>query len=115
MIEQFPTVVALYDLGSRQPRRVAEFRLTRHGNVVLTVTDPHGCLPAQQWYDSGVEILGETRQVMPDDGAEFMKALLQPFRISYYCFVDESPRPGHKPRSSGAVPFPGEGPVTSSE
>ncbi|MGW4720508.1 hypothetical protein [Nocardia sp. NPDC004260] len=97
MIEQYPTVVVVYDLGSGRAEMVAVFRLTQHEGVVLDVADPQGCLLARAWFDDGIEILGEARRVLPRDGAEFMKALLQPFRMSYYRFVDESPHHGHRP------------------
>lgn len=90
MTDNTPTVVAVFDLGSWEPRRVAEFRLTPGKGVELAILVPEGCPLAEQWYRQGVEILGEARYVTSDDGVAFMHALLQPFRMSYYDFVDES-------------------------
>ncbi|MFE7801375.1 hypothetical protein [Nocardia sp. NPDC057440] len=90
MADESPTLIVLYDIGSSKPQRVAEFRLTPAGRVALAVVDPAGCPPAEGWYDHGVQILGTTRFVMPDDGGAFMRALLQQFGMSYYRLVDES-------------------------
>ncbi|WP_282777930.1 MULTISPECIES: hypothetical protein [unclassified Nocardia] len=90
MDEHLPTLVAIYDLGSWDPRRVAEFRLTETGTAALTFTTPGGCALAEQWHRSGIEIRGTGRYVHPDDGPGFMRALLQPFGMSYYDIVDES-------------------------
>ncbi|GAB2702958.1 hypothetical protein [Nocardia thraciensis] len=87
-----PNLVTVYDLGSWEPRRVAEFRLTAQGSIELTVLGSAGCPIAEQWYRRGVEVLGEARFVTVNDAAEFMRALLQPFRLSYYELVDESDR-----------------------
>ncbi|WP_330178763.1 hypothetical protein OHB26_19780 [Nocardia sp. NBC_01503] len=91
MKRRTPTLVAVYDLGAWEPRRVAEFRLTEQGAVALEVLVPGGCRLAEQWHRSGVEILGAGARVHPAAGPDFMLALLQPFGMSYYAIVDESP------------------------
>ncbi|HEX3790779.1 MAG TPA: hypothetical protein VHW44_23155 [Pseudonocardiaceae bacterium] len=85
-----PGLVTLYAFGSGTAVRVAEFRLAPDGRVALTVLDPDQARLAQGYYDHGVDFVAEDRLVRPQDGAAFMRALLQPFRMSYYRFVDES-------------------------
>lgn len=88
MTEQAPTCVALYTFARHTNLRVAEFRWQPGQAVSLTVLDPKWGTVAQNFYDKGVP-LGAGR-VPPAAGAEFMRALLQRFRMSYYKFVDES-------------------------
>lgn len=92
MSEKVPTLIALYWWGSGDPVRVAEFRLNPEGRVELTVIDPREGRLAQEYYDHGVDFVSEERTVRPHDGPAFMRALLQPFRMTYYRFVDESAR-----------------------
>ncbi|WP_156910431.1 hypothetical protein [Nocardia mangyaensis] len=87
-----PTVVAIYDVGFAEPRKVAEFRLATDGTVVLTVIDPGGCLVAEQWYDRGVKIYEPLSRIGPDEGTRFLRALLDTPGMSYYRVFDESPR-----------------------
>lgn len=94
MLEHVPELVAIYDVGSGRPQRVAEFQLTREQQVSLTVFDRCECPLARQWYEHGVQVLGEARRIQPSDAGEFMRALLQPFRMSYYHIVDETPSSG---------------------
>ncbi|MEV2226469.1 hypothetical protein AB0E01_42450 [Nocardia vinacea] len=103
-----PSLVVVYDLGSGRPERVAEFRRTPRGDVALTVIEPPGCLLARRWYDNGIEILGQHRRVLRTDGAAFMRALLQPFSMSYYRFIDESMREGDGARQDAvdSAPIP---------
>jgi len=90
MVASVPTLIAVYDLGTWEPHRVAEFHLVgRHAELV--VIDPDRCGTAQRWYTQGVELLDSPRRILPEDGAAFMRALLQPFRLSYCRIVDESP------------------------
>jgi hypothetical protein len=84
-----PSVVAIYDLGTGVPRRVAEFRFVEN-EVSLRILDPDGCGFARRWYTLGVERQDGSGIITPDDGAAFMHALLQPFQMSYYRIVDES-------------------------
>ncbi len=86
-----PGIVAVYDLGSWAPRRVAEFRLDSQGHAELHILADEGCPLAAQWHRDGVEILGRRHHVPASDGPEFLRALLQPFGLSYYEFVDETP------------------------
>ncbi|MBF9131859.1 hypothetical protein I0C86_23250 [Plantactinospora sp. S1510] len=88
MTEQALTRVALYTFARHDKRRVAEFRWQPGQAVSLTVLDPEWSAPAQDFYDNGVPV-GAGR-VPPEAGPEFMRALLQRFRMSYYKFVDES-------------------------
>ncbi|MBF6241554.1 hypothetical protein IU474_31415 [Nocardia otitidiscaviarum] len=84
-------MIAVYDLGTWEPQRVAEFRLTPEYDVTLDLLTTDGCPIAEQWYRHGVEIYGRSSVVTPSEGPAFMRALLQPFQLSYYRFVDESP------------------------
>ncbi len=90
MNDPAPTVVGLYSFGSGEAVKVAEFRLTPDHRAVLTVIDPREAAMAQQYYDHGVDFVAEGRTVRADEGPAFLRALLQPFRMSYYRFVDES-------------------------
>ncbi|WP_327141938.1 hypothetical protein [Nocardia sp. NBC_01327] len=97
-----PAVVGLYLRESRQWRRIAEFRLTADGHASFRAVDPVEGLVARVWYHQGVDILGEERTVLPDDGPAFLRALLQPFGFRDYRFRDNSrtgahglPRNGH--------------------
>ncbi|MEV4128144.1 hypothetical protein [Nocardia sp. NPDC049707] len=92
-----PTVVAIYDIGFAEPRKVAEFRLATDGTAVLTLIDPDGCLVAEQWYERGVKIYDPLSRIGPGEGARFLRALLDTPGMSYYRVVDESPRPPHDP------------------
>lgn len=85
-----PILITLYWWGSGEGVRVAEFRLNRDGRVTLTRLDPTKGRIAQEYYDHGVDFVAEGRTVWPADGPAFMRALLQPFRTTYYHFVDES-------------------------
>jgi hypothetical protein len=93
MSDRTPNLVALYFWGSGEAVHVAEFRLNRDGQAVLTLIDPAGGRLAKEWHDHGIEFVAEGRTVLPSDGPAFMRALLQPFRMTYYHFVDESEHP----------------------
>jgi hypothetical protein len=88
-----PTRVALYSHASGEPRRIAEFRWNPEAGVTLDILDPQWSRLARQYYEHGVELGPEARMVLPSEGPTFMRALLQPFRMSYYSLVDESPKP----------------------
>ncbi|MDG4789745.1 hypothetical protein O7626_28110 [Micromonospora sp. WMMD1102] len=88
MTEQAPTKVALYSFAQHTNRRVAEFRWQPGEAVSLTILDPEWAALARDFYNKGVPA-GPGR-VSPETGPEFMRALLQRFRMSYYKFVDES-------------------------
>ena len=86
-----PTVVAVYDVGSSEHRRVAEFRVGATGAAVLHIADPAGCLMAQRWFERGVRVGPETAGLIgPEQGGEFLRALLDLPGMSYYRVVDES-------------------------
>ncbi|MGW6335706.1 hypothetical protein [Nocardia rhamnosiphila] len=87
-----PTVVAIYDLGFPEPRKVAELRLAAEGAVALTVIDPDGCLVAERWQERGVKVYDPLR-VRPIQGAPFLRALLDLPAMSYYRVVDEKSPP----------------------
>lgn len=88
MTEQVPTRVALYTSARHTSRRVAEFRWQPGQAVSLDILDPEWGALARDFYDNGVPV-GSGR-VPPQAGPDFMRALLQRFRMSYYRFVDES-------------------------
>lgn len=84
-----PTRVAIYELTTAGEERVAEFRRTA-GTVELTLSEPDVCPLAQDWYAKGIRIPGNPKPITTDDAPAFMRALLQPFRLSYCRIVDES-------------------------
>ncbi|WP_458690439.1 hypothetical protein [Nocardia tengchongensis] len=95
MGQRVPAVVGLYLRAAGQWRRIAEFRLAADGHATFRAVDPIEGLVARVWYHQGVDILGENRTVLPGDGAEFLRALLQPFGFRDYRFRDDStPRGG---------------------
>ncbi|WP_040837895.1 hypothetical protein [Nocardia brevicatena] len=92
MDEYTPTTVALYDIGSSEPRRVAEFKLTSEGIVTLTVLDSNGCLLAERWFTRGIRVYDPAVWIRPDTGRRFLRALLQLPGMGYYRVVDETPQ-----------------------
>lgn len=95
MNDKTPVRVALYTWGKGDDRnRAAEFQWSPENGVSLTVFDPEWGRLAQDYYDNGVSLERERRMVSRDDGPTFMRALLQPWNMSYYRFVDESDRDG---------------------
>ncbi|MEU1207937.1 hypothetical protein [Nocardia sp. NPDC005825] len=115
MGQRIPAVVGLYFRDGGQWRRIAEFRLAADGRATFRAVDPIEGLVARVWYHQGVDILGEQRTVLPGDGAEFLRALLQPFGFRDYRFRDDStPRGGltrarHTVSRSAATPCPADG------
>jgi hypothetical protein len=92
--KQSPVLVALY-FNKREGRdRVAEFRLNKYGRAELVLLNPEMGMVAQAYYDQGIPFPAEGRVVWPADGPAFMRALLQPFRVTYWTLVDESPQDG---------------------
>ena len=92
MNQQSPVLVALY-WNTREGRdRVAEFRLNASGRAELVLLNPAMGMVAQDYYDHGIPFPAERRVVRPADGPAFMRALLQPFRVTYWTLVDESPQ-----------------------
>ncbi|MVU81884.1 hypothetical protein GPX89_32185 [Nocardia sp. ET3-3] len=95
MGQRIPAVVGLYFRDAGQWRRIAEFRLAADGHATFRAVDPVEGLVARVWYHQGVDLPGENRTVLPADGAEFLRALLQPFGFRDYWFRDDSsPRSG---------------------
>ncbi|WP_157740386.1 hypothetical protein [Micromonospora auratinigra] len=88
MTEQAPTRVALYASVQHRRRRVAEFRRQPGQPAVLSVLDEEWGALARDFHDNGVP--AGAHRVPPSAGADFMRALLQRFRMGYYTFVDES-------------------------
>ncbi|WP_405485570.1 hypothetical protein [Nocardia sp. NBC_00511] len=106
MGQQAPAVIGLYFHDAGQWRRIAEFRLSAQGHATFRVVDPVEGLVARVWYYQGVDVLGEDRTVLPEDGPAFLRALLQPFGFRDYWFRDDSAprstftRTGHAPRAA---------------
>ncbi|MEU7764974.1 hypothetical protein AB0B25_07605 [Nocardia sp. NPDC049190] len=90
LAEYTPTLVVLYDVGSSEPRRVAEFRLTSGGAAALTVLDPRGCLVAERWHNRGLKVYDPPSRIRSDDGPRFLRELIRSAGMSYYRVVDES-------------------------
>ncbi|MFB7722644.1 hypothetical protein [Nocardia sp. NPDC056100] len=105
MSQRAPAVVGLYLRESGRWRRIAEFRLNSDGRASFRAVDPVEGLVARVWYHQGVDLLGQERTVLPADGAEFLRALLQPFGFRDYRFRDDS-RPG---RAANGLPRTGGG------
>ncbi|WP_157556768.1 hypothetical protein [Nocardia acidivorans] len=90
MSQRTPAVVGLYLRESGRWRRIAEFRLTADGHAGFRVVDPVEGLVARVWYHRGIDIIGQERTVLPEDGAAYMRALLQPFGFRDYRFRDDT-------------------------
>ncbi|QLY32805.1 hypothetical protein [Nocardia huaxiensis] len=103
MGQRVPAVVGLYFRESGQWRRIAEFRLTAAGQATFRAVDPVEGLVARVWYHQGVDLLDADRTVHPEDGPEFLRALLQPFGFRDYRFQDDTAVAGH----NGNHPAPG--------
>jgi hypothetical protein len=86
-----PTQVAMYTNATDPPRRIAVFRWSPVDGVTLELLDDEWARIPQQYYENGVELQGQRRMAKPAEGPVFMRALLQPFRTSYYALRDESP------------------------
>jgi hypothetical protein len=90
MTDPVPSRVALYANNTGEPRRVAYFHWSPDDGVRLELLDQEWSRVAKQYYERGVELPAERRMVLPAEGPVFMRALLQPFRMSYYSLRDES-------------------------
>ncbi|TDV51005.1 hypothetical protein [Actinophytocola oryzae] len=88
--EHTPTQVALYTNATDPPRRVAVYRFTESSGVTMELLDPEWSKVAKQYYERGVDLPKERRMVLPSEGPLYMRALLQPFRTTYYTLRDES-------------------------
>jgi hypothetical protein len=87
-----PTSIALYANNTGSPRRVAVFHWSEGDGVTLETIDPEWSRLATTFFERGVDLPQEQRMVLPAEGPVFMKALLQPFRMSYYTLQDETQR-----------------------
>jgi hypothetical protein len=85
-----PTRVTLYANTTEGRRAAATFRWNPHQGVTLEVLDPTWSQLAKRYYEQGAPYDAEMRPVKPAEGETFMRALLQPSRMTYYQFVDES-------------------------
>lgn len=88
--ERTPTQVALWAHAPIPPRRVAVFRCSPEEGVTMELLDQEWASVAEAYYEHGVDLPKERRMVKPSEGPVFMRALLQPFRMSYYSLRDES-------------------------
>lgn len=88
-----PTQVALYTNATDPPRRIAVFHWSPDRGVTLELLDSEWERIPTRYYERGVELQGQRRNVLPSEGPLFMRALLQPFRRSYYTLRDESVSP----------------------
>jgi len=89
-----PTQVALWANATDPPRRVAVYRWSPADGVTMELLDEEWSKVAKQYFERGVDLPRERRLVHPSEGPLFMRALLQPFRMTYYTLRDESPTPG---------------------
>ncbi|WP_327146945.1 hypothetical protein [Nocardia sp. NBC_01327] len=85
-----PNLVAVYELGLSEWKRVAEFRLTEQETVELILFDGSRCPLAVHWYRAGIETPAWEPLVTSSEGPAFMRALLRPFQMTYCRIVDES-------------------------
>lgn len=88
--ERTPTQVALYTNATNPPRKIAVFRYSEQSGVTMESLDAEWAEVPNRYMTNGVDLLGQRRMVRPAEGALFMRALLQPFRTSYYTLRDES-------------------------
>ncbi|QIS08990.1 hypothetical protein [Nocardia arthritidis] len=93
-IPSTPTRVSLYcSAKDLVPHKVAEFDWDPATGVSLTVLDTEWARLAEEYYVNGIRSLAEQQLVRPDEPEVFMRALVQPSRLTYYQFVDESANP----------------------
>lgn len=97
MIEGPPTRIVMYSILSGEPKPIAEFRWSPESGVTLVELDSRGSRLARDIYEHGADSYAERRMVPRSEGAAFMRALLQPNRMSYYGFVDRSGDEGSAP------------------
>ncbi|BCJ32410.1 hypothetical protein [Actinocatenispora sera] len=90
MSEDAPTRVGFWSYATGVGRKVAEFTRQPDGSVAFRVLDRSWAGPAQDYYDNGVPVLAGGARIPATVGDEFLRALLQPFRMTYYGFLDES-------------------------
>ncbi|HEY0451514.1 endonuclease V [Actinophytocola sp.] len=88
-----PSRVALFGHATGTARRIAVFCWNPADGVTLELLDPEWSRVATGYFEHGVEHYRQRRMVTPREGPVFMRALLQPFRMSYYHLADESDQP----------------------
>jgi len=88
--DHVPTRVVLYTWGPGDRVPAAEFRYSPDEGVSLTIINPNWSRFAKELYEEGIMVPAERTLVMRTAGPDFMRALLQPWNMSYYAFVDES-------------------------
>lgn len=108
MDEPQPTLVAVYELVGESYRRMAEFRLTADGAVLLALSQPGCCPLAQRWHRDGIDTDIGAGRAFPEDGPAFLRALLRSRPMSYCRVVDESASaPTESHESTTAAKSPG--------
>ncbi len=88
--EHTPTQVALYTNATEPPRRVAVYRYSAAQGVTMELLDEEWAHFAREIFERGIDLPREKRMALPSEGPLFMRALLQPFRMTYYTLLDES-------------------------
>lgn len=88
--QSVPSRVVLYANQPHPRVRAAVFTWSPERGVQLEVVDPKWGAVAEKRYNEGVLLDGENRLVRKEEGAAFMSALVQPTRMTYYSYVDES-------------------------
>jgi hypothetical protein len=91
----------LYSYASGSAARAAEFRWSAADGVTLTVFDPEWGAIAERYMAEGIASHAMRRPVLPLDGENFMRTLVQPSQSTYVRFVDESTGP-EVPAETGA-------------
>jgi hypothetical protein len=90
MSDDTPTRVGFWSYATGVGRKVAEFTRQPDGSVRFRELDRDWAAPARDYFDNGVPLLAGGGRVPASAGDAFLRALLQPFRTTYYGFLDES-------------------------
>jgi hypothetical protein len=85
-----PTRVALYANQPETPVRAAVFTWSPERGVELEIIDPDWGRLAERDFHNGVPLHRERRSVSKDEGLAFMRALIEPRRLTYYSYRDET-------------------------
>jgi hypothetical protein len=88
--QKTPALVTLYAQTPEGRKAAARFRWDPAVGVSLEIVDPKWGQLARRYFERGAPYDAEMRPVTPAEGETFMRALLQPSRMTYYQFVDES-------------------------
>ncbi|GIL28627.1 hypothetical protein [Actinocatenispora comari] len=102
MSDDAPTKVGFWSYATGVGRKVAEFTRQPDGSVRFRELDRDWAAPARDYFDNGVPLLAGGGRVPASAGDEFLRALLQPFRTTYYGFLDESGLAGAAPSGGEA-------------